>query len=125
MNQEAQMADDWRINLAPPWRERMADGTLGEQYGPKTIEAFARHLAAFRLWTWRPPSKEARRDDAAALCAYMRPGGSELRCDVPESERGVYVMIYEKGHSVRYTAREMGLHRSTVRGYLRRLRARL
>jgi len=115
--------DDWRLTFAPPWRERLADGTWHE-YGPVSIAAFARHLAKYRNYLWRPASREARRDDAELLCSYMRPDGDKLRDDVPKMEMRVYLAIYEAGHSTRYVAREFKIHRSTVRTYLRRLRER-
>jgi DNA-binding NarL/FixJ family response regulator len=119
--QEVELTD--RKTFAPPWRELTESGW--REYGPPSVEAYARHLAAYRNWAWRPVSRDARSDDAIALCVFMRPSAGELRDDIPEREVAVYVQVYEQGHSVRHVARSLQLHRSTVRTYLNRLRARL
>lgn len=110
--------------LAPPWRERLPDGSLGEPYGPKSIATFAAHVARWKDWSWRLPSKEARRD-ADVIIAYVRLEDGSFREGIPPGELKVYVAVMEEGHSVRHTARTLGVSRETVRSYLRRLRARV
>ncbi len=110
--------------LSPPWRERLPDGTLGQEYGPPSPAALARHIARFKDWSWRLPSKEARRD-ADRLIAYVRLEDGSFRAGIPSGELRVYEMVMEAGHSTRYTARHLGLSRSTVTSYLRRLRGRV
>lgn len=112
------------IAYAPPWRERLPDGKLGQEYGPRSLATYARHIARFKDWSWRLPSKEARRD-ADAMIAFMRLEDGSIRPDVPASEVAVYLAVYEQGHSIRHTARARQLSRETVRAYLRRLKARL
>ena len=124
LTEGATMTDERGKLFAAPWRERLPNGELGPEYGPVSVSAFARHLAKFRLWTWRPISTEARAADAERLCVFMRPEGGELRGDIPAGEIAVYVEIYEQGCSTRHVAREHKWHRSTVLGYLRRLKAR-
>lgn len=109
--------------FAPPWRERLPDGSLGEPYGP-TPQTFAQHVAKFRNWAFRMPSKEARQD-ADILIAYVRMEDGTFRPGIPQGELRAYVAIFEEGHSVRHAARTLGLSRETIRSYLRRLRARV
>ena len=106
----------------PPWRERRQDGSLGEVYGPNSTTAYARQVQKHRDWSWRTPSKEAQREDADVLRAYMR---SDKSATVPTSERKVYELVYELGHSVRYVARKLGVRRETVKSYIKRLKERL
>jgi hypothetical protein len=113
----------------PPWRERLANGQLGPEYGPTSPGAFGNQTARSKDWSWRqehrkPMSRESR-VDAEALRSYMRLPDGSLRLDVPERERQVYVDVYEAGHSPRWVARERGINRDTVKGYLKRLRSRL
>lgn len=107
----------------PPWRDLRSDGTLGEQYGPRTPAAYARAVRNHQLWSYRYEHADPAAD-AAEVMAYMRPDG-QLRNDVPDSEVAVYQAIYEQGMGIRETARVAGLNRSTVRSYHRRLRARV
>lgn len=113
---------------SPPWREIQSDGSLGRPYGPSP-STYARHMQDYRLWSFdrrKLPSKQARRlGDMAAMRAWMRPDGGELREDVPQREREVYLHVYEHGHAVRWVARHMRVSRASVRTYLRRLHIRL
>lgn len=93
------------------------------EYGP-TPSSYARQIAQHRDWAWRPRSRRARPEGRDVLSAFMRPTGGQLRDDVPEREREVYVAVHEQGHSTRWAARALGLARPTVQEYLRRLRAR-
>jgi DNA-directed RNA polymerase specialized sigma24 family protein len=110
--------------LLPPWRERLPDGRLGQEYGPRSVRTYERQIARWKDWAYRRPSREARLH-ADDLIAFMRLEDGSLREDVPPSERDVYVLIYEQGHSIRWTARERGLSRETVRSYIRRLKAKV
>ncbi len=109
-----------------PWAEKLPDGTAIE-YGPSPA-THARRDAEHRNWAWRRSGKLAARlarsPEAVALRAYMRPDGEHLRCDVPKRELEIYVHVYELGHSVRWVARRLKLHRSSVRTYVRRLMGR-
>jgi len=109
--------------LAPPWRERLPDGTWHE-YGPRTLSTYQRHVERFKNWAYRKPSKEALRD-ADQMIAFVRLEDGSFRDGIPDGELKVYVHVYEKGHAIRHAARELGLSRETVRSYLRRLRARV
>ncbi len=110
--------------FAPPWRDRQPNGELGAEYGPKTATTYARHVAAYRDWAYRTPSKEARRPDADQLIAWMRGENGSLRDDVPRSEQRAYELVYEQGHSTRFAARKLAVARASVVSALRRLRAR-
>lgn len=108
----------------PPWRDRDPDGALGPEYGPRNVLTYLRQIERWKDWSWRVPSRDARRD-ADQMIAFMRGEDGELRADVPSSEREVYLLVYEKGHSVRWVARERKVTRDTIRSYMRRLKARL
>ena len=110
--------------LLPPWRDRLATGTLGPEYGPKTLRTYERQIARYKDWSYRKPSREARLH-ADELIAFMRLEDGTLRTEgIPESELLVYLLVYEQGHSIRHAARNRQLSRETVRSYLRRLKAR-
>ncbi len=109
--------------LAPPWREMLPSGEVGEPYGPSP-SAYAEHVRRFKNWAFRLPSKEARLD-ADQLIAFVRREDGNFREGIPSGELKVYAAIFEQGHSVRHAARELGVSRETVRSYLRRLRARV
>jgi hypothetical protein len=109
--------------FAPPWVEVMPNGERVE-YGPKSMATFAAHVAKYKLWSWRMPSREARQD-ADVMIAFVRLEDGTFRAGIPAGELKVYVAIFEQGHSVRHAAREMKVSRETVRSYLRRLRARV
>jgi DNA-directed RNA polymerase specialized sigma24 family protein len=112
------------IYLAP-WREQLPDGSLSETYGPTTPSAYAKALRRFENWAWRWAQPDPA-SDAREVIGYMRDGETgELREDVPDSEREVYLAVYERGQGVRQAARSAGLSRETVRSYLRRLKARV
>lgn len=110
--------------FAPPWRDLNTDGSLGEEYGPSSSIVLARHLREHRDWSFRPVAKQTKSQEAQRLRAFMRLEDGTLRTDVPDSEVRVYLLVVERGHSVRYLARHLGMSRETVRSYLRRLRAR-
>lgn len=107
---------------APPWRERTPDGKLGAEYGPSTAATFARQVARHLDWSYRAQAKARRGNEA--LRVYMRLDDGTLRLDVPESEVRVYRLIVEQGHSIRWTAKHLGVHRESVRSYMRRLKTR-
>ena len=108
---------------AAPWAEDTgrADRVELRQYGP-TPHTYAKQLERYRLWTWRPSRQVS--DDDVAMVAWMRGEGGQLREDVPEGERRVDIEVYEGGLSVRMAAKVLGLSRSSVRTYLKRLRER-
>lgn len=111
------------IIYVSPWRERMADGTLGEEFGPSPA-TFARQHAAYRDHFYRritTPSKVARSADASELRAFMRLEDGTLRLDVPKAEVDAYLLVIERGHSERWAAARLGVSRRTVRVRLLRL----
>jgi len=109
--------------FAPPWVDVLPNGERVE-YGPRSLATYAAHVAKYKLWSWRMPSKESRQD-ADTLIAYVRLEDGSFREGIPQGELKVYVQVFEHGHSVRHAARDLGLSRETVRSYLRRLRARV
>lgn len=120
------MAERERIparQYASPWRERMPDGTLGPEYGPRSAATFAKLHAMHRDWTYKPPKRAAKQ--AIELQMWMRLEDGTLRMGVPESEVRVYRLVVEQGHSIRWVARRLEISRESVRSYLRRLRARM
>lgn len=110
--------------LAPPWRERLPDGQLGPTYGPPSVEAYARHVARWKDWSFRKPSKDALRDADRMIAFVMLEDGTE-RPGIPLGELQVFRLVYLKGHSSRYAARKLGMSRSSVQTLKRRLRKRM
>jgi hypothetical protein len=108
---------------SPPWRERLPSGELGEPYGPSPA-TFALHVARWKNWAFRIPSREARQD-ADIIIAFVRLEDGSCRVGIPSGEFKVYTAVFEQGHSIREAARQLGLHRSTVKTALKRLRARV
>lgn len=111
-----------RAIYAAPWAEPYVDPDRVElvQYGP-SARTYARQLERHRAWSWRPPSRAyapVERDVVRAFMAAARPHM------VPEREREVYELVHVQGHSTRWAARALGLSRSAVQTYLRRLRQR-
>jgi DNA-binding NarL/FixJ family response regulator len=109
---------------AAPWADQLPDGDLIE-YGPSP-STYARQLARHKLWTWHPEklaARVARTTTADAIRAYMRPT-RHLRGDVAKRETEVYLLIYEHGRSIRWAARHLGISRSSVKVYVRRLARR-
>lgn len=107
-----------------PWRERLPNGDLGQEYGPPSPSAQARGVARHNNWAYKPAklrSKVANESIGHQLSVFLRDHAAK----VPEREMQVYVCIYEKGHSVRWTARHLKIKRDSVRVYIRRLVARL
>jgi DNA-directed RNA polymerase specialized sigma24 family protein len=111
--------------FSAPWRERMPDGTLGEQYGPSSPVAHARKLAVFKQWAFRPGEKPRAKpvipeETATALVALVASGR-----DIPKRERDVFELVVVKGHAVRFVARQLGMRRQSVKSFLARLIGRL
>lgn len=104
---------------APPWRERQPDGTLGPEYGPRTVATYARQVAAALDWSFRGQSKASKRLEV--LRDFMRLDDGTMRLGVPESEVRVYRIVVEQGHSTRWAAKNLGVNRATIQSYLRRL----
>lgn len=106
----------------PPWREKLADGSLSDSYGPSSSRALARRVARHRDWSFRPPPsvKAAELGDAALLAAFVRERAHEL----PEGELKVYRAVYLEGHALRWCARKWSVRRQTVQKWLARLRAK-
>lgn len=109
--------------FAPPWVDVLPSGERVE-YGPKSLATYAAHVAKYKLWSWRLPSKEARQD-GDVLIAYVRLEDGSFRPGIPAGELRVYRLVCEEGHSTRYAARALNISRSTVKTALRRLRARV
>jgi hypothetical protein len=116
-----------RAIYTAPWADKLPSGARLE-YGPSPT-THARRAAAHNLWSWRP--KKGRDPltptpaDRAQMIAFMRPDGRHLRIDVPRRELEVYLCLYEHARSARMAAAQLGITRSTVRVYLKRLRARM
>ena len=113
---------DRRIYTAP-WAEQLPDGDLLE-HGPSQ-STHARRAAAHKLWSWKP-GKTAQREarDSVAVRKHMRPDGTHLRSDVPKRELEIFILIFESNLSTRSVARSLGISRSSVKVYVRRLRGR-
>ncbi len=110
-----------KTDYAPPFAEQLPDGST-VAYGP-TPSTHARHLAEFRQWAWRPGmSRESKAEGADELRAFMRPGGHHLRTDVTKRQLEVYVLVFEHGHSIRWTAKHLEMHRSTVKTHIQRIK---
>lgn len=110
--------------FAAPWAEPLID-QRGEteliEYGPQP-STYHRQLQRYRLWSWRPEPQSAT-TDAADVVAYMREAGGLQKA--PRREREVYMLVYERGRSVRWSAKALGITRESARSYLRRLRGRV
>jgi len=109
-----------------PWNEKLPDGSMTE-YGPSP-STHARQAAQHALWSWRPPRLPSRisvSPEANSVRAYVRPGGLQLRGDIPRRELEVYLYCFEMGRSLGWVAKRLKIHRSSVRMYLRRLRERV
>lgn len=100
------------INYAPPW----LDAKTGETYGPKTGETYRRQYAEFKNWASKKQRPE--RAEAKLIHLYFRDHYRSL----PESETEIYRAIYVHQESLMHTAEDLGLSRSTVRSYIKRLR---
>lgn len=100
---------------APPWFDR----ETGQEYGPKTVTTYARHVAAHKDWAFRKPGPE--RPEAPLVHRYF----AECYIDLPESERGVYAAVYVHRESLSEAAASLGISRSSVKSYLGRLRRRV
>ena len=105
---------DHAIYMAP-WRELQASGALGPEYGPSP-STFARRLAAYKTWSWRP--EYAARADLPRLAAVIERGGASKR------EQEAFELVYLQRLPERKAADMMGCTRDTVRTYLKRLRAK-
>lgn len=113
-------------HLLPPWRDIEPDGTLGEEYGPRTLATFRRHIVRHRDWSYRPERKEREGGpaDAALLHGYMTLEDGSIREDVSPRQRDSYMRVYVDGVAIKALAREWGINRSSVKAYLRRLKVR-
>ena len=109
-----------RAIYCPPWRERMADGSLGPWYGPHSISQYLRARRERRANDGKPASRESR-IDADKMHRYMASHGHA----VPTRELEIYVALYVDERSVASTARRFKIKRDTVKGLLGRLRRRL
>lgn len=108
--------------FSAPWRERLPNGQLSDEYGPASPVAHARALAKFKLWSYQPTRFGAKPifdgDVAFVITTYLAEN------EVPKREREVFEYLAE-GHSIRWCARKLGVRRETVRSYLKRLRVRV
>jgi DNA-directed RNA polymerase specialized sigma24 family protein len=118
--------DNTRFIYASPWRERMADGTLGGEYGPKSAATLAKHTRASKDWSFKVQraSKAAVSVDAEALRAWMRLEDGTLRTGIAEGEAMAFILVCEHGNSERAAARKLKVSRRTVRVRLARLMER-
>lgn len=105
----------------PPWRERNPDGSLGSEYGP-TAGSYLRQCAEFKDWAFRRHGRGVQGADR--LRAFMRLPDGSLREGVPDGECGAYLLVVEDGLSLKEAASHAGVKKSTIKSYLRRLRAR-
>jgi len=126
---------DWTL-YSPPYRDRLPDGTLGPEFGPRTRGAMAREMKRWReRWTWdeetarmNNPSLAARdtthlaaRYDAHKVARYVATHSHEI----PMRELEAFVRFYREGLSYGAIAREWGTVRKTVENTLQSLRARV
>ena len=109
--------------FAPPWVDVLPSGERVE-YGPRTPETYAKHVAAWKNWAFRLPGKDARRD-ADVMIAFVILEDGSYRAGIPSGELKVFEHVYRDGYSVRHAARTLGLSRETVRSYMRILKARV
>ena len=120
----------------PPWRDVLADGTLGPPRGPVSKGAWDGVLDAYRasraggaLWDadaaegvgkLRRQAIEAQRHDQVEALAYLHAHGHEL----PKRELQAMTLFYG-GASQGRIATVMDVSPSTIKEWLRRFRARL
>lgn len=105
-------------NLLPPWRDVLPDGSLGEEYGPKTLATYQSQCTKSSDWAFR--SQRTERPEAKVVHQYVR----EHHADIADSQLDVYRTIYVLGMSLNEAAEDSGLHRSTIVTYRKRLRER-
>lgn len=105
-------------NYAPPWRDVLPDGTLGEEYGPKSAATLSVQMARYQNWAYRKQGPE--RSEAKQVHEYFAVNHE----DVPDSEKSVYRCVYVHRLSLGETADDMGISKSSIKCYLRRLRLR-
>lgn len=113
-------------HLLPPWRDRLADGTLGPEYGPRTSESYARQVARHRDWSYRPQQlSPTQRADADVIHGYMRMPDGSLRVDgISERESQTYLEIYVAGAGIKTLAARWSVSAGTIKSYIKRLRAK-
>ena len=111
-----------RAIYAAPWAEPLVEPERVElvEYGP-TAPTQARQYARHREWSGRPSSRRPRVAGRDVVAEFMRFAGAT---EVPAREREVFEVVHVHGHSTRWAARALGLSRSAVATYLRRLRER-
>lgn len=124
----------------PPWRERMADGTLSPIYGPRTKGEFERMLAehmetreAGSLWdrdtevelhperATRQVQKVAERYDAAKMTRFVERNSHRLTM----RELEIFYLFYRDRKSKGAGARELGISKSTFENILLILRRKM
>lgn len=112
-------------NLLPPWRDLQPDGTLGAEYGPRSLSSYQRHIARHKDWSYKPPKKGQRKRDWSLVVEWMTlPDGSIREEGVTERELFVYLECLVKGYSMNGLATRCQVNRNTIKGYLRRLEAK-
>ena len=99
----------------PPWRGRLPDGTLGEEYGPRTLTTFQNHCTKSADWAYHRPKRE--RPEAKLVHEYARAHHAVMPPSIVEA----YRLIYVHGMSLSEAADDAGLGRTTIRTYQKRL----
>lgn len=111
---------------AAPWAEPLVRAEAAVElveYGPSAA-VYVRQVAKHRDWSWRPAPRRAHAAGRDVVREYVRDDAGQIRDEVPDREREVYLAVHEQGHSTRWAARALGISRATVQTYLRRLRDR-
>lgn len=101
---------------APPWRDILPDGTLGEEYGPKSAATLATQMARYQNWAYRKQGPE--RAEAPLVHRFF----AECWETLPESELLAYRLVYVLKMSLSEAAEEEGLVKGSIKSYVQRLR---
>lgn len=125
--------------FAPPWRDRLPDGTLGPGYGPPSPNAFVRACREHEdsihgggLWDESDPALPPRRVRGKAPEEWPREDEEEMRAFVHRYSAAlgtraleVWTLYWERRMSARAIARELGISKHTVNRHVQELRHRL
>lgn len=96
----------------PPWRTRLPDGSLGEDYGPSP-QTYQRHKKAQSDWAWKPVSRaEKHRRLGEVIADWLDDGGWQV---ASERELDVFNGVWIMGMTNEETAKWIGISSSTVR----------
>ncbi len=105
-------------NYVPPWREVLPDGSLGEEYGPKSAATLATQMARYRNWAYRKQRPE--RAEAPLVHRFF----AECWESLPDSELLAYRLVYVLRMSLSEAAEEEGLVKGSIKSYVKRLRTK-